>query len=309
MPKPLNLTSLYSLARDIEIRLNAGNDLKSAFIEVSTMDIFPGDTFREAIQRLKQKQPHPMAHLLFDLLTLGNSGIKHLSTVLQSYRILLKVLIRLERESISHFFLPQFQAWTAVAATLLVSFMPFAFPDSFTSFLISSPDLFFGGLAGCAVGLGILYFMILKSKCRFQEEVSRLTFLYLLMIFIRNGWDILSAWNRSLEILNVSDSLRRSLFISSEKSDAFQESLFSLESKLPLEWRKFMAPLRSILLGASHFSDKLFELAEHERERIEFESLHRLRRTAASTIVPVQLLVFPSALFLLVGPQILEVLQ
>jgi hypothetical protein len=204
-------------------------------------------------------------------------------------------------------FLPRFQALIALAIVLLfVAVLPLISPLMFPTFLqMKRFDLFVIGVAGVALGFVVLWWLSIKPERRLNDLLSQQFLFFFLATFVRTGMDLASAWSEAVSASCTGDLRDQLTPAEGVRAKSFKEFISELIPTTSAPMARNLVGLLWILPTGLGLSDFLQSCAESEAERLLFAWEDEVRRLSVVSILPLSLLIFPSAVFLLAGPQVL----
>lgn len=323
--KPLRVNDLVLVSRNIEAGLRTGRDFRTCLrwlsknaknIRISEFATrldheMSFQTWEQVVNSFRGLRRSPLEQIFFEILSQSRAGVHHLSSVLSRFREVLATLLKLERESRSLLLLPKVQAGVAIVVGLSFGIvMPLLSPQMFPSFLTRGrADLLMAGLSGLALGTTSLWWISVGPLRRIEDSTKKILFFSMQVVLIRSGLDFVTAWNRALEAIRFPSHFFEGMRFQLSKSQTLQQRLLEIEEGAPQSWKEVLVSLRWVLESGAGVSDWLDEVCKLERERFESESLYLLKRLSLLTMIPVQIIIFPSSVFLLLGPQLLEILS
>lgn len=323
--KDLGLSDLVEISETLSQGLQAGKDLRGIlkWLEVNASSprikeaagalLVSSKTthWEESLQSQKESWKKVEARLLIEILAQSRKGHLHLSQLLNVFSHSLRMVIKLEQRQKSLLFIPRFQAGISVFVAFLFGvILPFCSSELFPSFWqLGRSDLFFVGFGGVAIGLILLYWMSLKPRQNFQQILQMVFFWVFLSVLIQSGLDLISAWRRTLCILNFPPKLRILFNPLNANVDGLQKFLEKLEICAPSLWRRSLVGLRWAYANGIGLSSFLKETAQTQSEEIFYKWDDEIRRLSVLSVLPISFFIFPSVMFLLLGPRLLEMLQ
>lgn len=323
--KSFRYDSLIRLCWALETGLKSGRDWPSVLQWAATGD--PDTKWKAYLKHFCEKLKKDSAEavlteeresfvavewkLFFEILLQANKGSRHLSQLFESFGALLRALQNIKKREASLLFIPKFQAWVALSIALSFTVMlPILSPELFPTFFgMGRSDLFCTGLSFLLLGVLILRWMCRKPERHLIPLMHTALFFYFMAVFIESGLDLASAWCRSVEKAGFSDDFRRKIFRAGLNVESMEEFLSSLQRTLETPWPEILNGLVWAKKSGMGLSSYLKFSAERESQRVLFLWEDEIRKLTMLTLVPLGLLIFPATLYLLVGPQLLELMS
>ncbi len=317
----IEVSHMIQLAEFLELGCQSGKDWTQVFAGVlshpvdaplrelceSALQLYKWQSATDVFASLESQSRDPLQKMFFKMMINSQKSSLHLSVALRSFIQTARGIQKLRAQMKSLMFLPRFQAFMALAIVLLfVGILPLVSPSMFpTFFQMNRIDLFLVGISGVTLGFVFLWWLSIKPERRLNELLSQQFLFFFLATFVRTGIDLSSAWT---EAVNASCSGRlRDLLTPKEgvKVMSFKEFISDLIPRTAPPMARNLAGLLWILPTGLGLSDFLQTCAEAEAERLLFAWEDEVRRLSVVSILPLSLLIFPSAVFLLAGPQVI----
>ncbi len=285
---------------------DSSSDLRKFLSELTKKLEFA--TEEEVFRSEKSKVNDLCLKMFFEILLQSQKGVTHFSQLFNRYASILTAVEKLKRQEKSLLFVPQFQAWMALLTTLFFTFaLPFLVKGMFPSFiLLGRFDLFAIGVFIILVGLGLLLWLCSLPRRHLKPLLSKVFFFYFLSIYIESGLDLISSWNLAREATQVDSKLKISLHPGNIQIDRFDESLEKWARQLSNGWPEVLIGILWARVSGSQLSKFLRDVSEREGERLMAHWEDELRKLTLFTLLPLGFFIFPGTLFLLIGPQLLE---
>jgi hypothetical protein len=278
---------------------------------------------RDLGERLKQEplmtiaqqqkfQSRALEEILFwDVIALSQQGSSSVSRALQHYRKLVRLIYQLRRQQASALFIPHFQAFVAVSmAVLFVFVLPVLWPEDFPSFLrLGRLDLFMMGIGGVLCGVATLYLMSQRPKRLAADLLSMVSFFSSLGFLLETGKDFVTSWRYTVDTLPLGSKVQETLQLPSPLSRPLPECLRLQTIQLPAPWQR---PLEEVILALEAqwpVASLVQALADSLQTDLGFEWEDMSRKLSVVTVIPLNFILFPSAMFLLIGPRFIELME
>ncbi|MDB5037625.1 MAG: hypothetical protein JWQ35_1153 [Bacteriovoracaceae bacterium] len=324
MKPPFSSEDLVRISTMMEVGLKSGRDWISILEWISKSDhkIKIRDHLRGLLRRLKidslentlleerEKSPDLLWKMFVEILLQANRGSLHLSNLFKSFSEIGRSVIQLRRKEKSLLFIPRFQSCTSLLMTLGFAWgFPLMAPGLFPTFLtLKRPDLFYGGLGIILIGFILLHWLCSRPRRTLGPLLSTSFFFYFLSVHVESGLDLVSSWYRSLEAVPLPENLKQRLSRPGLGVESMESFLLDLSTKLKGSWPGILTGLiwaKNSGIGLSRF---LKEISDKETERLLFSWEDEIRKLTMISLLPLAILVFPGTMFLLVGPQLLELM-
>ncbi len=321
MRAKIEVSHIIQLAEFLELGCQSGKDWTQVFQGIVThpvdqplkqlcenaLQLYKWQSASEVFSTLEVQSKDPLQKMFFKVLVNSQKSSLHLSVALRAFINTSRGIQKLRMQMKSLMFLPRFQAIMALAIVLLfVAVLPTISPSMFPTFLqMKRFDLFLMGILGVALGFVFLWWLSIKPERRLNELLSQQFLFFFLATFVRTGMDLSSAWSEAVGS-SCTGNLR-ALLMPAEgvRAKSFKEFIWELIPKTSAPMARNLAGLLWILPTGIGLSDFLQVCAESESERLLFAWEDEVRRLSVVSILPLSLLIFPSAVFLLAGPQVL----
>lgn len=324
-PLPFDESALMRLAQFLETGLRSGRDWISVIRWISTFDSdskvrsyfsnFLGqlsvDSNDALLDRESRKYASPLGRLFFQLLRQNLKGANSLSKIFQRVANIAESVDRLRRREKGMLFIPKFQTWIASGITILfIVALPSLSHEMFPTFItLKRFDLFTVGLAMLAIGFWTLHWMCKQPQKRLSPQLEVVFFLQFLSLFVESGQDLTGAWYRALEISNLKPDLKIHLERKHLTADTLDDFLKSLTKVLTGPWPELITGILWAKASGVGLSQYLQASADRQAERLMSQWDDEIRKLSLTTVMPLGFLIFPSVLFLLIGPQIVELVN
>jgi len=321
----LGTEDLIDLSDALHLGLLAGKDLQTSlgWLEINAVSKSARDfcsrlrklarttNWEESLLLLEIERSRPEQRIFVEILSQSRKGSLHLSQLLKVFSGSIKMLNKLQKRQRSLLFVSKFQAGVGLFTAILFGIiLPILSPTLFPSFAhFGRLDLGLVGFSGILIGFVALYWMGLKPKRNFQDILHRVFFWIFLSVFIQSGMDLNSAWQKSVLALNFPPDIRDKFDLRKANFEGFGKFIEELETTLPMDWRKGLVGLRWVHSQGFGLSSYLKDLAHDQSEEVFFRWDDEIRKLSTLSILPMTLFIFPSVMFLLVGPRFLEILQ
>jgi len=320
--RSLKIEELQKLTRLLLVGLSSGKDLAGIFQWVAEND--ENKSLREFALRLsrdsktdhlcsvlhaeKQRAENPVEAFWFEILLQSQKGNQQLSQLLQKFLDLSSKINQLEKQLKAHLIVPKIQS--LICCFVGVSFaivLPAIWPALFPSFLgLGKPELFAAGIAGMLAGVYCFQLMQRKPQKRFRELVEFVAFFEFLAALSLSGLDFVSAWRKVLETKLLSEPTRLKLSMSSYKMESIRDLLLKLQAESVGPWKSVMTGLLWSQSGGMGVSKYIRSVLDFSVMDLCMEWEAEVRALSVWAIIPLCLFIFPSSMFLLIGPRILE---
>lgn len=279
--------------------------LKGLFSDLTT------DTAENVIQMYRLRSSDMCWRLFFELLLQTSRGGYQMSQIFRTYSQIGMSIVKLKQREASFLFVPRFQAWGGLVMSIIfVSLLPSLAPDVFPSFVsLGRWDLFVSGLAFVALGFLLVRWLCLRPQRHLSHLLGTTFFFFFMGMYVESGLDLVSAWERSLQNVPLPRDLQSALKRPGLHVDSFDSFLEDLESKLSSPWPEILSGLGWVKATGNGVGDYLKGSAGRECERLLASWEDEIRKLSVFTLAPLILIMFPAALFLLLGPQVLELLR
>lgn len=266
----------------------------------------------ESFLRSEQRRSNdPLNNLFISIVIQNHRGISSGAALFRSYSQMAKTFIRLKRQEKAMLFLPKFQALVCLIMSLgFVIVLPKLAEKSFPSFLdLNRFDLYALGMSLMAIGIVLLFWLCHLPQKRLRPLLGTPFFLTFLAIQMEGGIDFVSAWRAGLEVISLPDDLKAKLSLRELRSESVSEFIRSLKPKLRRPWPEILVGMEWVRCSGQSLSVFLKESAESEIERIFQTWDEEVRKVTALALLPLGFLIFPASLFLLIGPQMLKLIE
>jgi len=321
MKTNLNLFHLIQLAEFIEMGCQTGKDWTQVFSGVvqhpvdsklkvfctHALSLYKYQSAVDVFSSFESQSRDPLEKVFFRILLSSQKSSLHLSTALRSFIQTARRIQKLRGQLSSLMFLPKFQGLLAIAIVLIfVAILPAVSSQMFPTFIqLGRTDLFVGGLLGVTVGFSSLWWMSVRPERRLKSLLSQQFLFFFMATFVRLGMDLQSSWTEAVKI-SCSGKLQNLLIPpQGVRVKSFKDHLTDIIPQTSAAMARNLVGILWILPTSLGLSDYLQACAESEAERLLFAWEDEIRRLSVMSILPLSLFVFPSALFLLAGPQVL----
>lgn len=259
----------------------------------------------EALHSAVLRAQSPEEKMFLHILMQNQRGLGHLSVLCTRFTQILRQVEKLRRHERALLFIPKFQAWTSVGVCLIFTcILPILAPGIFPQFYQQQRwDLFVLGFLGIGAGLTSLYSMTLRPQRHIRNLLNQTFFLYFISVFVESGRDLPGAWR---EALKISDLGSLNTLLTPPGVEKFEDFLIRISKTLTGSWPGILAGISWAKTSGTSISQYLREFSDGEAERLAWAWEFEVRKTSLLTFIPLAGLIFPSTLFLLIGPQILE---
>lgn len=319
--KTLSIEDILRLGRVLEIGIKSGKDWVSILKWTAANDssshlrqvlvVFcrrlQVDGIEKAIRVERELSKSLEWSVFLELLLQAQHGAMHLSQLFRSYHQVVYKLHQLKKKQKSLLVVPKMQAGMALSLGALFSFvLPLFFPGMFPSFLgLGRYDLFAIGLGLLGLGGAVIFYMCHRPARHHRPALSTTFFFYMVSLFLDSGSDLLTAWNKALDAIEMDPKMITQLRMPLSKPDDLVEFLSRLQKQMPEPWPGILNGLNWTYQSGLDLSSYLKETSAQEIERFTFQWEDEVRRLGVSTLIPLGIFVFPSSMFLLMGPQFL----
>jgi hypothetical protein len=312
---------IIQLAEFLELGCQSGKDWTQVFLGIiahpvdqplkllceKALQLYKWQSASEVFLTLETQSKDPLQKMFFRVLVNSQKSSLHLSVALRGFIQTARGVQKLRMQMKSLMFLPRFQALIALAIVLLfVAVLPLISPLMFPTFLqMKRFDLFVIGVAGVALGFVVLWWLSIKPERRLNDLLSQQFLFFFLATFVRTGMDLASAWSEAVSASCTGDLRDQLTPAEGVRAKSFKEFISELIPTTSAPMARNLVGLLWILPTGLGLSDFLQSCAESEAERLLFAWEDEVRRLSVVSILPLSLLIFPSAVFLLAGPQVL----
>jgi hypothetical protein len=323
MSKPLKQSDYLSICRAFEIGFLSGKDWLSILKWVSKnhsqkrirvylfklCSNFKIYSAEKVLANERKKIGDPSLQLFYDIVLQINKGFHHPSQLITTYAQLLQSTEKLKKKQKSLLFIPRFQAAVALTITLIFTVaLPALYPNFFKSFaLVNRYDLLIIGYSLLFSGFLLLYWLCNRPKKYLQPLFSKTFFFYYISIFIQTGLDFTTAWSKAVSSVPFSKALLSKLTRKDLNIETMDEYLWSLQKTLDSNWSDIITGLLWAKETGAGLSNFLQQVSREESERILWLWETEMQKLSLISLIPLYLIIFPSTLFLLLGPQLMEV--
>ncbi|MBN8554205.1 MAG: hypothetical protein J0L93_02075 [Deltaproteobacteria bacterium] len=322
MKSPLKTSDLVRTAGSLELGLRAGRDWISILKWISMND--PKEDVRvyfrflchklkfEAIEnvlRSEKELSRDLTWILFiEILLQAHRGSQHLSQLFQTFSKTSYSIQQLKQKEISLLFVPRFQTWAALLLTVAFTIaLPMLAPEYFPTFItLKRYDLFAAGFGYLGLGFCLLQWMCIRPRRHLRPMLNLTFFFYFLSLFIESGLDFSSAWYRAVGTVDFDHRIRSLLQKSGLNVETSEDFLKNLQSQLQAPWPEILNGLLWAKTSGVGLSNYLKSISEKEGERLTALWEDEIRKLTMTSLIPLGLVIFPATLFLLVGPQMLQ---
>lgn len=319
----LLLRQSIRIADLFEIGLRAGNDIFSILQWMQDED--PDQSLRNwAEQILKELRLERCEQIVQDLesaaLTLherllyqtiqnvlrgsiaGSEAFANLSSALHP-------LLEMKGKERALLFLPKFQACLGIAiVTFFVVVLPLWNSEQFFTFIhLGRADLY---IYGCLVLL--LGFVCIMGMCRLPSRhlaplMEMNLHLMTVCLTIEGGWDFAYAWRKGVEGLPRSSRLRSFLSLPASPVESFDDYLRGRAAILKSPWPEILSNLLWVRSQGGDLSAFLKRTLHRQNILLLQAWDEQIRRMTMLTLVPLGFFIFLPCMYLIVGPQFLEI--
>jgi len=321
-PRVPSLEEILRLSGSLEIGLKSGRDWLSILKWISENDSAENlrsylkilinkirvDKTERSLKEEAARTSDKIWKLFIEILLQAHRGTQKLSQLFQSFSVMVNAIQKLKQKERSLLFVPRFQMWTAVAITLGFMFgLPLLAPSTFPTFLsLKRYDLFCAGLIPLVFGFALLHWMCARPKRLLSPLLSTSFFFYFLSVFVESGIDLATAWLQAAEIADFPMKTKSKLVRHGLHVESMQRFLTDLQKEMPDPWPGILAGLIWTQVSGLGLSDYLKSVSRNESERVLFLWEDEIRKLTLTTLVPLGIFIFLPTLFLLVGPQLVD---
>jgi hypothetical protein len=322
---PFGAEDLIRISWSLETGLRSGRDWISILHWISTNDPKPSvrlyfqsvchklkfESIEKTLKQEREKYRDLVWNLFIEILLQAHRGSQHLSQLFSTFSKTAYSIHKLKQKESSLLFIPKFQMWTALGITLAFAIgLPLAAPGFFpTFFVLRRFDLAAAGFIYLSLGFFILHWMCSRPR-RHLNPLLRLTFFfYFLSLFIESGLDFTTSWYKAVDTVDFESKLHQLLKKSGLNVETSEDFLKNLQMRLEQPWPEILNGLiwaKNTGVGLSQF---LRSTSDKEGDRLMFQWEDEVRRLTMLTLIPLGLMIFPATLFLLVGPQMLQLMS
>lgn len=320
MPKDLQRISQYLL-----MGLRSGKDMISIlkwaathdssamtreYLNYLTLEI-RFDNQLEVFEKNKRESLNLFQKLFFEILLQSQRGSSHVSGLIEVFIEILRRVQRLQKQAQSLLFVPRFQAIVGLSVALLFALvLPWVWPDLFPSFLlVGRADLFCTGMGGALLGVWVLRMMCQRPQRHFEDLLQTTFFFQFMTIFVQSGSDFMTSWSRSVSAIPFRADLKKALSPQAATVQTVHDFLTEKREVVPSKWKDLMTGLLWATSTGQGLSNYLRASANAQADEISFEWEDEIRKLTALSVLPLSFIVFPAAMFLLVGPRFLELMS
>jgi hypothetical protein len=253
----------------------------------------------------------PLGRLFFQLLKQNLRGGQNLSKLFSRFSKIAEGIDQLQRRERGMLFVPKFQTWVAAAMSLFfVMGLPLISHEYFPTFIsLHRGDLLFVGLAILALGFYLLHWMCRRPQKQLKPHLELVFFLQFLSLFIESGLDLISAWYKAIDVSNMDSRLRSQLRRKDLSVETMDDFLNSLSKSLKAPWPELLMGVLWAKMSGIGLSQYLQSASDRQSEILLSLWDEEIRKLTITTIIPLGLLIFPAALFILIGPQFLALVN
>lgn len=322
---PYSSADLVRVASLLEMGLRSGRDWISVLIWISKSDPQPKvrqeleawihrlriESVEKSIREESARSKSPLWILFLEILRQSQRGAVSTSVLLRSFCDVGHSLIDLQRQESSLLFVPIFQSWVSLFLTIAFAVgLPLLSGDLFPSFIsLGRPDLFWAGMSVIIIGFFCLQWLCRRPERNLKPLLSVPFFFQFLSIQLEVGLDFVSAWYQSLQSIPFSPRLKNVLSRPGLSVETMDDFLLGLRSQLASPWPEVITGVlwaKSSGVGLSSF---LKDSSDNESRRLLRLWEAEVRKTTMLALLPLGLMIFPASLFLLVGPQFLQLMK
>ncbi len=276
----------------------------SEFIKTSKIE-----GVESAIRRFIRQADSTLVRLFLHVLLQSQRGSIQLSKMLEQFGNLAYRTGQLKRKHQELQFTPRFQMWGTLTVTcFLVFIVPLISPIHMPTFLSQGrSDLFFAGVSLIVMGFILMEWLSWKTRRYFEPMIQMTFFFSFLGFFVESGLDLVTSWKSSLEMISFPSDLRRKLERPDLNADGMAQFLKTLAVTLKEPWPSILTGLVWVSETGLGVADFLKWTSQRESERWEQVWENQIKNSSAFSIIPLLLFIFPGAMFLMIGPQLLEI--
>lgn len=321
----LTETDLIRISNILELGLQGGRDWISILDWVSKSDsqervraylrnflaqlrLYPTE---KVLLEEKLRSTELLGRIFFEILIQANRGSLHLSSLFKTFSEVGSSLHQMKKKEKSLLFVPRFQSFAVLLMTLAFTLgLPFFAPDLFPTFwTLKRKDLFFSGWSLILLGFFVLQWLCLRTSRCLSPRIAIPFFFYFLSIQIESGLDWVTSWYKALESVSLQEKLKRLLSRPGLRVETMHEFIEDLKSTLESPWPEILTGLLWAKTSGVGLSKFLKEASKRESESLFFQWEDETRKLTMISLLPLALLIFPGVLFLLVGPQMYELMR
>jgi hypothetical protein len=285
---------------------DASSDVRSYFLSLSHR--LKLDSLEKCLKNERSRSTDLLWKLFVENLLQAHRGALHLSALFKTFAEIGRRIVSLKEKEKSLLFVPKFQSWTSLFIIAAFVFgLPSLAPGLFPTFLtLHRFDLFVSGLVVAFCGFGILLWLCAQPQKRLVSELFASFFYYFLSLQLEAGSDFVTAWYRALENVPLPPKLYKNLNRKELSTETMDDFLSSLRSRLPAPWPEILTGIlwaKNSGIGLSRF---LKDCSAQEADRLLLKWEDEIRKLTMIALLPLGLMIFPATLFLLVGPQLFE---
>lgn len=253
----------------------------------------------------------PLGRLFFQLLRQNTRGSLNLSRLFARFTKIAEGVDQLERRERGMLFVPKFQTWVAVCMSFLfLLVLPGLSNDLFPTFLsLKRYDLFAAGISFLTLGFLSLHWMCVQPRRHLKPYLELVFFMQFLSLFIESGLDLITSWYRALEMCEMNATLSCQLRRKDLSVEIMDEFLGQLALRLKAPWPEILVGILWAKTSGVGLSQYLQGVSERQSEILLSRWDEEIRRLSLTTLLPLGFLIFPSVLFLLVGPQFIQLVN
>ncbi len=249
------------------------------------------------------------SRLFLEILIASQKNTHRLSGIFEVFSEIIESLINLKRQEARALWIPKFQSWISILIALLfVAGLPILAPDLFPTFLsLDREDLFCSGLAVLCSGFLLLYWMALQPSRNLTPLLNNTFFFYFMSVYIETGLDSATSWSQAVRAVDFPKFLKHKLDRKELQAESLEDHWADLQNELPAPWPEILNGLLWAKISGIGISKYLQKVSKSEANRLTGLWQDQIQKLSMLSLIPLSLFIFPSTLFLLVGPLILEI--
>lgn len=266
--------------------------------------------YSSALKQFAKESQSPSWKLIFELLQLIASGVPRPSELVKQSAVLLRTFEKLESELRSSLFLPRFQMGIAILVCLLFAFAIPALSDGMVpSFLdLGRLDLFLSAMAVMGLGVWQMHRFSRRPYEAVRDTKPLIYFFRYLSVFLQAGQDPSTAWRSAHALVDFPPKISLILSRDVKSAEAWPDFLQRIQAhpQLPKSIRESLVSILWAAKSGSQLSVFFSQLSIRQAEVLDQVWQGENEKMAALTLIPMAIFVMPASLFLLLGPQVME---
>lgn len=265
----------------------------------------------EVIQLQKEKSLDQQEKIFLEVLSLFDKGVQKIHKTLQEFRSYLTAKATLERRLQAALFVPRAQI---LVSTVILLFFTLVMPNlvgaGFPTFLeLGRTDLYLAGWALIVLGLLVVMGLCQYPRRRLSQCFHRGFFFQFVLVYLESGRDFETSWKNAVALIPFSQSLEEKLVPAETRTDEFKTFLLKTGQSLRSPWPEYLTSLCLVVERGVSVKETLELIVSQEKEYASEIGEGVISKTSFLSLLPLGGLVFPATLYLLLGPQLMQLME